>query len=343
MLAGGADALVHREVLTCRVQESRAIIYGTPATLLRGCDSLDGQPFGLGLLAGRIRNCLNEDARPVYLEVNNRKLEYSNIPLIMGILNITPDSFSDGGTFSSSEEAARRAVEMESAGAAIIDIGGESTRPGSRAVSSEEQIERVIPVIHAIRKVSQVPISVDTCLPDVAESAIEAGAGMINSIDGLETPGMADLAVSLKIPVVIMHKRGIPETMQIDPGYRDAPEEVGNYLLSRVEALVEAGLSRDLIIVDPGIGFGKRLKDNLAVIRSLERLGHLTGCRVLLGHSRKSFLGEITGIHPAGNRDAVSHAVTVLSKGADMVRVHDVEGTVATMQVADAIQTGRIL
>ncbi len=337
MLSGGADALVHREVLTCRTEETRAVVYGTPATLLRGCDSLDGQPFNLGAVANRLREYIAKDTRQDFLLVNKRKLVFSETPLIMGILNVTPDSFSDGGSYSSPRDAANKAVEMEKAGAAIIDIGGESSRPGSKAVSAEEQQARVVPVIQAIRERTQVPISIDTCTPEVAEAAVTAGAGMINSIDGMESPGMAELAVSMGLPVVIMHKKGAPETMQTNPFYGDAPAEIGHYLLFRVEALVKAGIPREMILVDPGIGFGKRLEDNLVLIRSLEWIGFLTGCRVLLGHSRKSFFKGIAGIDQADRRDSVTHIVTVMSDGADMVRVHDVQGTAAALKVSAAL------
>ncbi len=338
MLSGGADALVHREVLTCRTEKSGAIVYGTPAALRRGCDSLKNQPFGLDEIATRIREYTAEDTRPEFLKVNNRKLAYSETPLIMGILNVTPDSFSDGGNYFSTQDAADQAVEMEKAGAAVIDIGGESTRPGSRAIPADEQQERVIPVIQAIRERSPVPISIDTCIPEVAEAAITAGAGMINSINGMETPGMAELAVSMDVPVAIMHMKGTPETMQANPCYGDATGEVAHYLQSRIEVLVNSGLPREMIFVDPGIGFGKRLEDNLALIRSLEWIGFFTGCRVLLGHSRKSFLKSITGIDTANQRDSVTHIVTALTSGADMIRVHDVPGAVAAFKVSAALR-----
>jgi len=338
MLSGGADALVHREVLTCRTEKSRAVVYGTPAMLHRGCDSLKNQPFGLSSMAIQIRKLIEDSALPASVQVNKSKLVYSAAPLIMGILNITPDSFSDGGSYSSPEAAASQAVAMERAGADIIDIGGESTRPGSRSVSAREQRSRVIPVIQAIRQRTAVPISIDTCIPEVAEASVKAGAGMINSINAMETPGMVELAASLGLPVVLMHMKGIPETMQTGPFYGDAPQEIAHYLLSRVEILVKAGLPREKILVDPGIGFGKRLTDNLALIHSLEWIGIVTGCRVLLGHSRKSFLRGITGIDQADQRDSVSHIVTVMTMGADVVRVHDVPGTVAALKLSDMLR-----
>ena len=338
MLSGGADALVHREVLTCRTERSNAVVYGTPANIYRGCLSLEGQPFGLGSLAEPIRKCVDGAVLPETLQVNSTVLNYSHTPIVMGILNITPDSFSDGGNYATPQAAADQALKMQEAGADIIDIGGESTRPGSRAVSVEQQKLRVVPVLKAIREVSSVPISIDTTIPEVARAAVKAGAGMINSVNGLETPGMLELAVSLELPVVLMHMKGAPETMQEKPFYRDAAGEITDYLVSRVEALVKLGMPRELILVDPGIGFGKRLEDNLELIRSLKWIAAVTGCRVLLGHSRKSFLGSITGIQKPGLRDSVSHVVTVLAEGADVVRVHDVQGTVAAFKVAGAVR-----
>jgi dihydropteroate synthase len=339
MLSGGADALVHREVLTCRTEKSRAVVYGTPAALLRGCDSLSGQPFDLGEVAAKLRKLVEGAVLPETIDVNGRVLAYSDFPLVMGILNTTPDSFSDGGNYyADPRSAARCALAMEEAGAAIIDVGGESTRPGSKTVSAGEQRSRVIPVIKAIRELSSVPVSIDTCVPSVAEAAVEAGAGMVNSINGMETPGMVELAVSLSVPVVVMHMKGTPENMQVEPFYSDASAEVQEYLVSRVQTLLRAGLQKKKIIVDPGIGFGKRPGDNLVLINSMKELGIITGCRTLLGHSRKSFLGSITGIEKPDRRDGVTHAVTTHVNGVDILRVHDVEGTVAALKVAEALR-----
>ncbi len=338
MLTGGADALVHREVITCKVAKSSAIVYGTPAAILRGCNSLLGQPFGLPVVSDIIKKTLTKQFNYSSITVNNKKLVYSSSPLIMGILNVTPDSFSDGGKYSSLSIAVNEALMMEKCGASIIDIGGESTRPGSKAVSAEEQIKRVIPVIDAIRNKSDIPISVDTTIPEVADRALEAGAGMINSIDALETDGMLELAVSSSVPVVIMHKKGKPETMQQSPSYNNTVEEVGSYLSERASILFQAGVSYEKIIIDPGIGFGKRLVDNILLIQGLKQLKMQTGCRVLLGYSRKSFLGQITGLTNAAERDSVTHIITVLAQSADIVRVHDVQGAVNALKVADKLR-----
>jgi len=338
MLSGGADALVHREVITCRVPLSNAVIYGTPSAIRRGCFSLKEQPFQLGALSEKILELLCRRKLPESITVNGVKLGYSRQPLIMGILNVTPDSFSDGGMHLSPETAADHALFMEKAGASLIDTGGESTRPGSAPVSADEQMNRVIPVIEAVRSASSIPISIDTCIPEVARAACRAGAGMINSIDGMETPGMAEAAAELGVPVCVMHKKGTPETMQDNPGYRDAVKEIADYLLSRVEYLGSLGIAERMILVDPGIGFGKTLDHNIQLLRSLDSISRHTGCRLLLGHSRKSFLGMITGVKHPGERDALTHVVTSLVYGADVIRVHDVVGTSSTLKVKKMLE-----
>jgi dihydropteroate synthase len=339
MLSGGADALVHREVLTCRTERSNAVVYGTPQALLRGCESMEGQPFGLPELAVRIRDYLCPGRSPRGISVNGRLIPYGDSPAIMGILNVTPDSFSDGGAFSDPLRAASRALELEAAGASIIDIGGESTRPGSAPVPSEEQCSRVIPVIRAIRQKSPVPISIDTTHPSVAREAVSAGAGMINSVNGLETPEMAETAVELDVPVCVMHMRGTPLNMQQNPFYRDAVGEVTDYLLERVGHLKELGMATEKIIVDPGIGFGKRLEDNLRLLCSLESIKGAVGTGVMLGHSRKSFLGAVSGIEDPRERDGLSAVVSVVARGADMLRVHDVAGTDAALKLAERLRS----
>ncbi len=337
MLSGGADALVHRDVLTCGVSVSSAAVYGTPRAIARGCESMAGQPFSLGDTAAVVMKLLQDPDLPPSITINGAVLEYRGTPLIMGIINATPDSFSDGGSYSSPEAAADMACRMAEQGAALVDVGGESTRPGSGWVSAEEQISRVIPVISAIRERCGVPVSVDTRLPEVARTAVAAGAGMINSVNALESPGMADAAAELGVPVCLMHMLGTPDTMQDDPGYTDVIDEVGEYLLKAVERAVSAGVRKERILVDPGIGFGKRLEDNLALLGSLEHLKRHTGCRVLLGHSRKSFIKAVTGIKDPGERDCVTHIVSILARGADMVRVHDVAGSSSAFAVADAL------
>lgn len=332
MLAAGADALVHRLVLTCGVPESSVLVYGTPKNLKAGCDSLRGQPFGLDSVADEILCFLQVPEAPETIVLGDRSLSFGPRPLFMGVLNCTPDSFSDGGQWQDPAKAVEHGLAMRDQGASIIDVGGESTRPGSLATSQDEQLERVLPVISGLSRSSDALISVDTIEPAVARAAIAAGAGMINSVNGMETPGMAELAAETGAGVILMHMRGVPATMQQNPRYCHAPSEVALYLLNRVNELVEAGVERSRIMVDPGIGFGKRPWDNLGLINSAPWLRRVTGCRVVLGHSRKSFLGLLSGETEPARRDSASALVSALSADrADVLRVHNVK------QCSDAV------
>ncbi len=335
MLAAGADALVHRLVLTCGVPETRVLVYGTAKCIRAGCESLRGQPFGLGGLAESISGIVGVPDPPASLEVGGTVLNFGPGPLFMGVLNCTPDSFSDGGLRRTPEETVEHGLEMHRQGASVIDVGGESTRPGSEPITPEEQIARVVPVIRGIRRLSDVPISIDTTLPEVARAALDAGADIINSIDGMETPGMPELAGDTGAAVILMHMRGTPRDMQECPEYIDAPGEIAEYLLNRIGVLEKAGVDRARIIVDPGIGFGKRPWDNLRLIQTLPWLRRTTGCRVLLGHSRKSFLGFISDEPDPLRRDAATALLSALSAGmADMLRVHEVRRSVQAVSAA---------
>lgn len=245
--------------------------------------------------------------------------------LIMGILNVTPDSFYDGGEYNSSSRAIERARTMVASGVDIIDVGGESTRPGADPISPDEEKRRVLPVIESIRSELTVPISVDTTKPEVADEALRAGASMLNDVSGLEDPTLRDVVVEHDCPVCIMHMQGTPRTMQENPEYDSVVEDVGNYLESRAEIAVEAGVDPDKIILDPGIGFGKSLEHNRKLLSSVGDLrcrGHL----VLIGHSRKSFIGQVLQ-RDVDDRLAATLGVSVelLKQGVDLLRVHDVE------------------
>lgn len=271
----------------------------------------------------------------------NCKLDYFEKPLIMGILNVTPDSFSDGGKFNHRDSALRQAEQMLKEGADVIDIGGESTRPGSDPVSAEEQINRVVPVIKAIRQhCAKVPISIDTTLSLVAEMALMAGATLINDVSaGLGDDGMLKLAAQQKVPIILMHSQGSPKTMQDDPYYEDTVNEVLAFLTARISAALDAGIAKEAIIVDPGIGFGKRKQDNLALLANLDRIVAL-GFPVLLGASRKRFMGKICEIsEPAElvTATAVTTALGVMA-GVTMFRVHDVAENNQAAKVAWAIK-----
>jgi dihydropteroate synthase len=258
-------------------------------------------------------------------------------PAVMGILNVTPDSFSDGGLFDAPDSALRRAEAMVEAGASIVDIGGESTRPGSQGVGEQEELDRVIPVIEAVRGMTDVPISIDTSKPAVMHEAVAAGASMINDVCALRAEGALQAAAELAVPVCLMHMLGEPRTMQRDPVYGDVVAEVATFLDERVTACVAAGLAEDLIVVDPGIGFGKTRAHNVELLANLRQL-RVRGRALLVGVSRKSTLGELTQ-REVHERMPASIAAAVLSvmNGADIVRVHDVRETVDALKVAQAI------
>ncbi len=261
-------------------------------------------------------------------------------PLVMGILNVTPDSFSDGGKYLKADEAVSRAEEMIDAGADIIDIGGESTRPGATAVGEDEEMERVIPVIRRIKESWDIPISIDTYKARVAREAVEAaGADMVNDISALRfSAGMAGTVAQLNVPVVLMHIRGLPGTMQDRPRYGDVIAEIHDYLRERIEFAVAGGIAREKIILDPGIGFGKRVEDNIAIIRQLKRLNDFS-LPLLIGISRKSFLGKIAGEAAADKRigETLTAGVMAILNGASIIRVHDVRETVASVRILRAL------
>jgi dihydropteroate synthase len=256
----------------------------------------------------------------------------------MGVLNVTPDSFSDGGDFMDLGKAVAHALQMEEDGADIIDVGGESSRPGAEPVSAEEELERIIPVIDGIRRNSRVLISVDTTKSKVADSALQVGANWINDISGLRSdPDMIDLAHSYDCPVVVMHMKGTPKTMQQDPAYKNILEEIELFFKERIETLNQKGINK--IVLDPGIGFGKRLQDNLDLIKNSDRFKK-NGFPVLFGPSRKSFIGMITGQNENHRLAGSLAAVQVLvEKGVNIIRVHDVRETRDFLKVMTALQS----
>lgn len=263
---------------------------------------------------------------------------------IMGVLNVTQDSFSDGGLYFDKSKAITRAIQMVEEGADIIDIGGESTRPGSEPVREEEEVRRTIPVIEALVKEISVPISIDTYKSEVANRALEAGASMVNDISGLRfDPDMPDVIAYHNVPVVIMHIKGAPKDMQRDPVYEALIPEIMDYLSEGIQIAVKAGITEDKIIIDPGIGFGKTFEHNLDIIRNLSAFTAL-GKPILIGPSRKAFIGKILGdVPPADRREGTAAAVAIsIFNGANIVRVHDVREMVHVAKVADAIKNMRI-
>ena len=262
---------------------------------------------------------------------------------VMGVLNVTPDSFSDGGQYLESNKAVERGITMAREGADIIDVGGESTRPYSRKITVSEEVDRIVPVIEGLKKELAIPISIDTCKGEVAQEALKAGASMINDISALRfDPDMASIAAEAGVPVILMHMKGMPEDMQKNPVYGDLIPEIFDFLEDAIERSVSAGIKRDLIIVDPGIGFGKTFDHNLKIIKELSRFEALER-PVLLGASNKAFIGHILG-KEVYDRDTGSMATIAYGviNGARIVRVHNVRKAVETVRMIEAIRRGRV-
>ena len=266
-----------------------------------------------------------------------RSLDLSQ-PQVMGILNITPDSFSDGGDFFVPEQAVAHAVRMVEEGAAIIDVGGESTRPGAAPVVVEEELRRVIPVIEALHAMLAVPVSIDTRRPEVMQAAVAAGAGLINDVNALQAPGAIEVAARLGVPVCLMHMQGTPETMQQQPEYGDVVSEVRDFLLARANLCIQQGIDREQVLLDPGFGFGKTAAHNLQLLQHLEQLV-ACGFPVLAGLSRKSMIGQTLGL-PVNKRLYAGIALAVLAvwKGAAIVRCHDVRETREAVQMCQLVR-----
>jgi dihydropteroate synthase len=274
------------------------------------------------------------------LDCNGRPLTLDR-PRVVGIVNVTPDSFSDGGQFADLESAVAHGLRLAEEGADMLDIGGESTRPGAADVSIEDELQRVIPVIEQLVARTSLPIGIDTSKPEVMRAAVAAGAGMINDVYGLRREGALDAAAELRVPICLMHMQGEPRSMQDEPHYDDVVGEVHRFLTDRLFACELAGIDRRKVMVDPGFGFGKDLEHNLALLRKLERFSDL-GSGVYVGLSRKSMIGTITGHENPADRAAgsVAAALIAVQRGARMVRVHDVAATVDALKVWHAVQSG---
>ncbi|MBI2089998.1 MAG: dihydropteroate synthase [Deltaproteobacteria bacterium] len=275
------------------------------------------------------------------LSTRHGSLKLAGRTALVGILNVTPDSFSDGGRYLNADEAIAHGVRLAEEGADLIDIGGESTRPGARPVSAEEELERVLPVIRGLRRAVAIPLSIDTYKSRVARAALDEGADVVNDISALRfDPAMASLVVTENVPVVLMHMQGTPRTMQKRPFYRDVVAEVTDFLSERFRFALAEGVKPEQIVVDPGIGFGKDLEHNLALLRDLSALGSL-GRPILVGPSRKTFVGKILGIGPEGRLEgSLAAAVAAVLAGANMIRMHDVREARRAIAIADALRYG---
>jgi len=336
-LACGQDCAINKKVISGRKKISDAILFSNKRQLKMIVEKLSYQPPFLKKVREELKSFLEKDDN---LVLNFRNVSYNlkERPLIMGILNLTPDSFYDGGKFKSVEEAVEAALKMEEEGADIIDIGGESTRPGSEPVSLKEELKRVMPVLKEVKKRIKIPISIDTYKSQVAKEALEEGAEIVNDISGLSfDKKMAEIVSSYNAYCVIMHIKGRPKTMQKRVFYKDVIKEIYDYLKEKVDYAQKMGIKREKIIIDPGIGFGKKLEHNIEIIRRLREFRSLN-LPILVGHSRKSFIGQILSLPPAERLvGSLAAAVILLFNGAHILRVHDVKETKQAIEIFCAI------
>jgi len=339
MLALGGEAATAVGAINHSVKETDVLIFGTLKQLSLLVKKLKNHYFKLPQIGIEIERVLkNYHTDPAPLEIGPRTLHFGRRTYVMGILNVTPDSFSDAGKYYEAQAAIARAEEMVVEGADIIDIGGESTRPGAGPVAPEEEIKRVVPVIKALSKNRKILLSIDTRKAKVARSALEAGAHMVNDVSGLRfDKKMAKVIAEYKVPVCIMHMRGTPKTMQKKPAYTDLMGEIIRDLEESIAIGINAGILLKKIIIDPGIGFGKTAEHNLEIVKRLKELKVL-GCPVLIGPSRKSVIGKVLGL-PAEERVEGTAAMVAVSvaNGADIVRVHDVGKMVRVARMTDAL------
>jgi dihydropteroate synthase len=276
----------------------------------------------------------------ITLDCGGRALRLDR-PRIAGVINVTPDSFSDGGSFLDAREAIAHGLKLAEEGADLLDVGGESTRPGAAEISAQDEIARVVPVIEALAKNTAIPIAIDTSKPEVMRAAVAAGAGFINDVRALRRDGALDAAAGLKVPVCLMHMQGEPGTMQDAPRYDDVVSDVRRFLAERLFACEMSGIDKKRVVVDPGFGFGKTLEHNLALLRALDQFAAL-GVPLLVGLSRKGMIGTLTGRERPADRAAGSAAAALLAvqKGAAIVRVHDVAATRDALAVWEAVAIG---
>ncbi len=338
MLSLGGDVAIARDALTGKAKKTDCLLMANLAQFGRLSQKLNRQPFGLDKIAGDLTRALDNYRRENFvINLGRHRLNLGLRAHIAGVVNITPDSFSgDGLCRVAPDEIVDFVEKMVQDGADIIEVGGESSRPGAKAVAAKEELKRVIPAIKKIAKKIKVPLAVDTCKPEVARAALDNGAVIINDITGLRNPKMSKLAARYNAGVVIMHMKGSPRTMQKNPGYVSLIDEVSGYLSNAVESACSAGIDREKIIIDPGIGFGKALGHNLEILRRLGEFKSL-GRPIMVGTSRKSFIGKIIN---AGPKDrifgTVASCVLAVKNGARIVRVHDVREVKQALKVLDS-------
>ncbi|RJQ52646.1 MAG: dihydropteroate synthase [Actinobacteria bacterium] len=340
-LSKGGECATPRSIINRAEGSADVILMGTRAQVLAVCDNLAYQPFGLKKVREQLLVLLDRlEAGPGVWKLRGRELELART-IVMGIVNVTPDSFSDPGRYERGEDAVEAAMRMETDGADIVDVGGESTRPGAAPVDEHEELERVLPVLEGLKGRISIPISIDTSKPGVARAAIEAGAAIVNDVTAFAESEMVRLAAESGAGCVLMHMKGEPRTMQEKPAYDDVMGEISAFLTQRADRLLEAGVDRRAIVLDPGIGFGKTTEHNLEIF---DRLGELAalGFPVLVGPSRKRFIGEVLGTdideRLEGTAAAVSYAIL---RGARIVRVHDVREMARVVRMTDTLREGK--
>ncbi|MDO9558131.1 MAG: dihydropteroate synthase [Syntrophales bacterium] len=340
MLSIGADAAVARGSVACSVESTEVLLMGTRKQLDRFIEKASSQPFGLNELTAKLRQLLENISMDQWtLRTSRREMVLGDRTRIMAILNVTPDSFSDGGRHASHEKAIAAGLQLTEAGADILDVGGESSRPGAETVSPEDELRRVIPVIRGLSGKIDIPISVDTTKAVVAREALAAGAEIINDISAMRFDAqMPEVAASSGAAVVFMHMRGVPQTMQQgDLHYASLTGEIIDFFYERLHAAQSAGISTDRIVIDPGLGFGKSRSDNLKLLKYLAEFAVL-GRPIMTGPSRKSFLARDGEEGPQDRLEGTAAAVTAaVMNGSHLVRVHDVNAIRRVVAVADAI------
>ncbi|MDT8316918.1 MAG: dihydropteroate synthase [bacterium] len=339
MLSLGADAAVARGTVECSIPYTDVILMGTLKQLRLATEKFKRQPFGIKKIASDLSAALSfEEKERFEIKYRGGSLVLGEKTQIMGILNTTPDSFSDGGRFLDPEVAIERAVQMADEGAHIIDIGGESTRPGSSPVSLDEELKRVIPVIKKLAKNLDIPISIDSSKAEVAKRALDVGAAIVNDISALRADDqMAGLVAKAGCPVILMHMQGAPGNMQKNPVYASLIDEIIAFFEENINIATRAGIDSDNIIIDPGIGFGKRLSDNLQIINRVDEFKAL-GKPLLIGPSRKSFIGEMLGDKEEDRLEGtLAASVLSMARGVQIIRVHDVKEAVRAAKISDAI------
>jgi dihydropteroate synthase len=339
MLSLGADAAVARGSVACSIEKTDVLLMGTLKQIHALAKKIEKQPFGLNVIAQNILNLTTHLYKNSYLlNTSRRKIILGEKTLIMGILNVTPDSFSDGNVYFERQKAIDRAMQMADEGADIIDIGGESSRPGSKTVRVREEIARVVPIVESLSGKLKIPLSVDTTKSQVAQKSLEAGAEIINDISSLGDGKMASVISNASAALILMHMRGTPKTMQTgNLAYNDLMQEINAYLEEKCRKAIAAGIGRDHLAVDPGIGFGKTYEDNCRIIKNINEMKVL-GLPVLIGTSRKAFIGSVTGGTPAERIDGTAATVcAAIMNGCNIVRVHDVAPMKKVAQMTDAI------